>query len=88
MTPLKASQARIPPGTFSRVAYQGERVRVERRGSKPIFLIGQDDLNLLEKLEGRYWAQKGRRALDEFKRSGKKAVPLVKLKLALGNPRQ
>lgn len=84
MTPLKASQTRIPPDTFSRVAYQHERVRIERRGGKPVFLISQDDLDLLEKLEDRYWAEEGQKALDEFKRSGQKAVPLAKLKRDLG----
>ena len=84
MTPLKASQTRIPPDTFSRVAYQHERVRIERRGGKPVFLISQDDLDLLEKLEDRYWAEEGQRVLDEFKRSGQKAVPLAKLKRELG----
>ena len=51
MTTLKASQTRIPPDTFNRVAYQGDRVRIERRGGKPVYLVSQEDLALLEKLE-------------------------------------
>ena len=84
MTTLKASQTRIPPDTFNRVAYQGERVRIERRGAKPVYLISDEDAALLEELEDRYWAEEGKKALEEFKKSGKKAVPLEKIKAKLG----
>jgi PHD/YefM family antitoxin component YafN of YafNO toxin-antitoxin module len=84
MTTLKASRTRIPPDTFIRVAYQGERVRIERRGAKPVFLVSEEDLAILEELEDRYWAEKGREALAEFKKSGKKAIPLDQLKAELG----
>ncbi len=84
MTTLKASETRIPPDAFNRVAYQRERVRIERRGGKPVFLVSQEDLELLEKLEDRYWAEEGQAALDEFERSGQKAVPWTKLKERLG----
>jgi len=82
MTTLKASRTRIPPDTFNRVAYQGERVRVERRGAKPVFLISEEDLARLELLEDRYWADEGRKALKEFRKSGKKAIPLEQLKMS------
>jgi len=84
MTTLKASKTRIPPDAFNRVAYQRERVRIERRGAKPVYLVSEEDLELLEKLEDRYWAEEGRKALREFKRSGKKAIPLDELKTELG----
>jgi PHD/YefM family antitoxin component YafN of YafNO toxin-antitoxin module len=84
MTTLKASRTRIPPDTFNRVAYQRERVRIERRGARPVYLVSEDDLALLEKLEDRYWAEEGRKALREFKRSGRKAVPWEQLKKELG----
>ena len=84
MTTLKASKTRIPPDAFNRVAYQRERVRIERRGAKPVYLVSEEDLELLEKLEDRYWAEEGRKALREFKRSGKKAIPLDDLKTELG----
>jgi len=84
MTTLKASRTRIPPDAFNRVAYQRERVRIERRGAKPVYLVSEEDLELLEKLEDRYWAEEGRKALREFKRSGKKAIPLDDLKTELG----
>ena len=84
MSALKASQTRIPPDTFNRVAYQGERVRIERRGAKPIYLVSEEDLDLLETLEDRYWAQEGRQALEEFEKSGRKPVPWEKIRQRLG----
>jgi PHD/YefM family antitoxin component YafN of YafNO toxin-antitoxin module len=84
MTTLKASRTRIPPDTFNRVAYQRERVRIERRGGKPVFLVSEEDLHLLEELEDAYLGAKGRKALKEFERSGQKAVPWAKIKERLG----
>lgn len=84
MTMLKASKTRIPPDAFNRVAYQRERVRIERRGGKPVFLVSEDDMALLETLEDRYWAEEGRKALKEFERSGKKPIPWQKIKQRLG----
>ena len=84
MTTLQASQTRIPPDAFNRVAYQRERVRIERRGGKPVFLVSEEDLELLETLEDRYWAEEGRKALAEFKRSGEKPIPWQKVKAKLG----
>ena len=84
MTTLKASKTRIPPDTFNRVAYQRERVRIDRRGGKPVFLVCEEDLGLLEELEDIYWAHEGRKALDQFKRSGAKAIPWEKIKERLG----
>lgn len=84
MTTLKASATRIPPDAFNRVAYQRERVRIERRGGKPVFLVCEEDLELLEKLEDRYWADEGRAALKEFERSGRKATPWEDVKKRLG----
>ncbi len=84
MGTLKASQTRIPPDAFNRVAYQGERVRIERRGGKPVFLVSEEDLELLETLEDRYWAEEGRKALQEFKRSRGKPIPWEKIKERLG----
>jgi hypothetical protein len=84
MTTLKASETRIPPDAFNRVAYQHERVRIDRRGGRPVFLVSEEDLELLEKLEDRFWAEEGRKALAEFKRSGQKAIPLEKVRKRLG----
>ena len=84
MTSLKASKTRIPPDAFNRVAYQRERVRIERRGGRPVFLVSEGDIELLESLEDRYWAKEGRKALEEFRRSGQKSVPWEKIKEKLG----
>jgi hypothetical protein len=84
MTTLQASQTRIPPDAFNRVAYQRERVRIDRRGGKPVFLVCQEDLELLEMLEDGYWAEEGRKALEEFKQSGEKPIPWEQVKAKLG----
>ena len=84
MEALKASQTRIPPETFNRVAYQGERVRVDRRCGKPVYLVSQEDLDLLAKLEDVYWAEEGQRALEEFERSGGPSIPFSELRKHLG----
>ena len=84
MTTLKASETRIPPDAFNRVAYQRERVRIERRGGRPVFLVSEEDLDLLEELEDRYWAEEGRKALEEFKKSGQKPISWEKVKERLG----
>ena len=84
MTTLKASETRIPPDAFNRVAYQRERIRIERRGGRPVFLVSEEDLELLEKLEDRYWAEEGRAALEEFERSGQKPIAWEKVKVRLG----
>jgi hypothetical protein len=81
---LKASQTRIPPETFNRVAYQGERVRVDRRGGKPLYLVSQEDLDLLAKLEDVHWTEEGQRALEEFDRSGEPSIPFSELRKHLG----
>ena len=84
MKALKASETRIPPDAFNRVAYQGERVRVDRRDGKSVYLVSEDDLSLLARLEDTYWSEEGARALAEFKRSGEASIPLSELRKKLG----
>jgi len=84
MKPLKASETRIPPDTFNRVAYQGERVRVDRRDGKSVYLISEEDLALLSRLEDAYWAEEGERALDEHERSGESSAPFSGVRKQLG----
>jgi PHD/YefM family antitoxin component YafN of YafNO toxin-antitoxin module len=84
MMTLKASQARIPADTFNRVVNQRERVRIDRRGGKPVFLVSEEDHMLLEDLADKRWAQEGRKALAQFRKSGRKAVPWEKIKERLG----
>ena len=84
MTVLKASQTRIPTDAFNRVAYQHERIRVERRGSNPVFLVCAEDMARIEELEDQYWSKEGQKALKEFHQSGQKSIPLKKVKEKLG----
>jgi PHD/YefM family antitoxin component YafN of YafNO toxin-antitoxin module len=84
MKTLKASETRIPPDTFNRVAYQGERVRVDRRDGRSVYLISEEDLGLLAQLEDTYWSQAGERALAQFERSGEAPIPFSELRKKLG----
>lgn len=84
MKTLKASETRIPPDTFNRVAYQGERVRVDRRDGKSVYLVSEDDLDLLARLEDAYWSDEGGRALAEFRKQGGAAVPFSEMRKRLG----
>jgi len=49
-----------------------------------VYLVSQEDLAFLEKLEDRYWAEEGKKALKEFEKSGEKAIPWEKTKAELG----
>ena len=84
MKPLKASETRFPPDAFNRVAYRGERVRVDRRDGKSVYLVSEEDLDLLSRLEDAYWGEEGTRALDEFRRGGVAAIPFSELRKKLG----
>jgi len=84
MKTLKASETRIPPDAFNRVAYQGERVRVDRRDGKSVYLVSKEDIDLLSRLEDAYWSEEGGRALAEFRRGGETAVPFSDLRKTLG----
>ena len=84
MTTLRASDARIPPDTFNRVAYQGERIRVVRRGGTAVAIISDEDLALLEELEGRHWAETADRVVADMEAKGQKPVPLEEVKARLG----
>lgn len=78
MTTLKASATRIPPDAFNRVAYQGERIRIERRGARPVYMISEEDLEILESMEDR-------RDLAAIRRRAKEpTVSLADLKKDLG----
>jgi prevent-host-death family protein len=80
MKRLAASEAR---GSFAealnRVAYQGERVVMHRRGKPVAALVPLEDLAILEALENERDLAGARKALRE-----KGSVPLEKLKAELG----
>jgi prevent-host-death family protein len=68
----------------NRVAYQGDRVVLERRGKGVAALVSMEDLALLEKLEDKKDAQAARKALAEMKRKKQKPIPWEKVKAELG----
>jgi antitoxin Phd len=69
---------------LNRVAYQGERVVLERRGKGVAAIVSMEDLELLQALEDREDGKAARKALADLKRKGKKAVPLSEVKKRLG----
>jgi prevent-host-death family protein len=70
--------------TINRVAYQGERVVLERRGKGVAALVSMDDLALLEKLEDEADAKAARKVLAEMKRKKLKPIPWRQVKAELG----
>lgn len=70
--------------TLNQVAYQGERIVLERRGKGVAVLISMEDLALLEALEDKEDAKAARKALAEMKRKGDKGIPLADVNAELG----
>jgi antitoxin Phd len=68
---------------LNRVAYQGERVVLERRGKGVAAIVSMEDLALLEAMEDREDAKAARKALAELKRKRGKAIPLAEVKKRL-----
>jgi len=66
--------------TINRVAYQGERVVLERRGKGVAAMVSMEDLALLEKLEDEADVKAARAALKE---EGD-AIPWEQVKAELG----
>ncbi len=69
---------------LNRVAYQGERIVLERRGKGVAVLVSMDDLALLEAVEDREDVKAARKVLAEMKRKGEKGIPLAEVKQRLG----
>ncbi len=69
---------------LNRVAYQGERVVLERRGKGVAAIVSMDDLALLETMEDRDDLRAARRALAEMKRTGEKPIPWDEVKKECG----
>jgi prevent-host-death family protein len=69
---------------LNRVAYQGERIVLERRGKGVAAIVPMDDLALLEAIEDREDVKAARKALAEMKRKGKKPIGWKKVKQELG----
>ena len=84
MTRLAASQARRDLAeTINRVAYQGERIVVHRRGKDVAALVPVEDLELLRELEDRLDLDEARKALAEARRRGTKPWEALKAELGL-----
>ena len=84
MTTLNASQARIPPKAFNKVAYKGERIKIKRRGGETIVLVSEEDLALLETMEDQFDNQEADRILAEMEAKGEKPIPWETVKKELG----
>jgi len=81
MTRLAASRAREDfSDTLNRVAYGGERIVLRRRGRDLAAIVPMEDLALIEKIEDATDVREARKALARMRRTGKKPVPLEKLK--------
>jgi prevent-host-death family protein len=68
---------------LNRVAYQGERVVLERRGKGVAAIVSMEDLALLEAMENGEDVKAARKALAEMKRKGAKPIPLADVKKRL-----
>ena len=71
---------------LNRVAYQGERVVLERRGKGVAAIVSIDDLELLEALEDYEDVRAVKRILAEMKRKGEKPIPLADIINRLERP--
>jgi prevent-host-death family protein len=69
---------------INRVAYQGERIILERRGKGVAAIVSLEDLALLEALEDREDAKAAPKVLAEMKRKGEKPIPLKEIKREFG----
>jgi prevent-host-death family protein len=69
---------------LNRVAYQGERIVLERRGKGVAAIVPMDDLALLEAIEDRDDVKAARKALAEMKRKGQASQAWDKVKKELG----
>ena len=83
MKTLTASNVRIPPDTFNRVAYQRERVRIDRRGAPSVAIVSMEDLELLEFLD-KLDVQPAKDSLVKLKAIGEKAASLASAKTGRG----
>ena len=66
------------------MTYGGERILLRRRGRDLAAIVPMEDLALIEKIEDATDVREARKALARMRRTGKKPVPLEKLKRNLG----
>ena len=70
--------------TLNRVAYQGERVVLQRRGKGVAAIVPIEDLEALERMEDEQDVREAKKALAEMKRKGLKSIPWEQVKAELG----
>ena len=81
MTKLAATTLRSTfADTINRVAYQGERIALERHGKTVAALVSAEDLELLEAIENRTDLAAARKALKE---PGRRRWEKVKAEIGL-----
>src|SRR2546425_394376 len=77
---IPATQARDDLGNIvNRVAFGGERIVLERRGSDVAAIVSMDDLRRLEEFEDEYWTVQAEKALADAKRRRERPVPFEKI---------
>lgn len=84
METITASEARIPPKIFGRVAYQGERVCVGKRSGEAVYIISEEDFRILESVENAEDLKAAERALRQAEKAGEEPVPWSEARKELG----
>lgn len=65
---------------LSTATYASGRIEIQRRGKTAGFIIGPDDMALLEMLEDRYDAEEARAAKAEIERGEDEVIPWDQVK--------
>lgn len=86
MKTINASQARIPTQEFEAIVHHGERLRIQKgkQGQTSVYVINQEDMDLLHALEDEFWERKANRAYKEHLDSGEKTISWNDAKKDLG----
>ena len=84
MNTVPASKARIPVDSFNRVAYRGERIKVAHRSGQAIYLISEEDLELLETVENYLDLIEAKAAVRDIEEGRMKTVSWEEAKRRLG----
>jgi prevent-host-death family protein len=76
MTTLTIAQTRSGlADALNRVSYGGERIAIARRGKPIAAIVSNDDLETLQRIEDAEDIRDGRKALREYRRNPKSAMP-------------
>src|SRR5258706_9906102 len=72
----------------NRVAFGGERIILERRGSDVAAIVSMEDLRRLEEAESTYWARQADEALSAARPRGQPPIPFYKLERRIERPKK